>query len=94
MSGTILGGAGVATGVMLGVLCAIFIAPIQHFLEFVTNTKLFPPDIYMLDALPAKLEWAEVAWVGGSAFLVTLIMSIIPSMWAARLNPVEALRFE
>jgi len=94
MSGTVLGMAGVGTGVLLGVLCAIYIAPIQHFLEFVTNTKLFPPDIYQLDALPAKLEWGEVAWVSGAAFLVTLLMSIIPSMWAARLNPVEALRFE
>lgn len=100
MSGTILGSAGVATGVLLGVLCAIFIAPIQHFLEdFVrlfnpSFEGLFPASIYMLDALPAKLEWVEVAWVGGLALLVTLIMSIIPSMWAARLNPVEALRFE
>lgn len=94
MSGTVLGMAGVGTGVLLGVLCAIYIAPIQHFLEFVTNTKLFPPDIYQLDALPAKLEWLEVAWVAGAAFVVTLIMSIIPSLWAARLNPVEALRFE
>lgn len=94
MSGTVLGAAGVATGVLLGVLCAIFIAPIQHFLEGLFNVQLFPPDIYMLDALPAKLEWSEVAWVSIAAFLVTLVMSIIPSMWAARLNPVEALRFE
>jgi lipoprotein-releasing system permease protein len=94
MSGTFLGMAGVGTGVLLGVLCAIYIAPIQHTLEFITHTELFPRDIYMLDSLPAKLEWAEVAWVAGSAFVVTLFMSIIPSMWAARLNPVEALRFE
>jgi lipoprotein-releasing system permease protein len=94
MSGTILGAAGVATGVLLGVLCAVFIAPIQHFLEGLFNVRLFPPDIYMLDALPAKLEWSEVAWVSVAAFLVTLVMSVIPSMWAARLNPVEALRFE
>ena len=94
MSGTVLGMAGVGTGVLLGVLCAIYIAPIQHFLEYITGTQLFPPDIYQLDALPAKLEWAEVASVGGAAFVVTLLMSIIPSLWAARLNPVEALRFE
>ncbi len=94
MTGTVLGMAGVGAGVLLGVLCAIYIAPIQHFLEWVFNVELFPADIYQLDALPAKLEWEEVAWVGGLAFLVTLVMSIIPSLWAARLNPVEALRFE
>lgn len=94
MTGTVLGMVGVGTGVLLGVLCAIYIAPIQHFLEWVFNVELFPADIYQLDSLPAKLEWGEVAWVGGAAFLVTLVMSIIPSLWAARLNPVEALRFE
>jgi lipoprotein-releasing system permease protein len=94
MSGTFLGMAGVGAGVLLGVLCAIYIAPIQHTLEAITGLQLFPRDIYMLDALPAKLEWAEVGWVAGAAFVVTLVMSIIPSMWAARLNPVEALRFE
>lgn len=94
MTGTILGMAGVATGVALGVLCAIYIAPIQHFLEGLFGFELFPADIYMLDALPAQLEWSEVAWVGSAAFLVTLLMSVIPSLWAARLNPVEALRFE
>jgi lipoprotein-releasing system permease protein len=100
MSGTVLGSTGVAVGVLLGVLCALNIATIQHFLEDVVRLfnpsfeGLFPASIYMLDSLPAKLEWSEVAWVGGSALLVTLFMSIIPSMWAARLNPVEALRFE
>lgn len=94
MTGTILGMAGVGTGVLLGVLSAIYIAPIQHFLEALLHVQLFPPDIYQLDALPAKLEWDEVGWVAGMAFVVTLLMSIIPSMWAARLNPVEALRFE
>lgn len=94
MTGTVLGMVGVGTGVLLGVLCAIYIAPIQHFLEWLFNVELFPADIYQLDSLPAKLEWGEVAWVGSMAFVVTLFMSIIPSMWAARLNPVEALRFE
>ncbi|MEZ6031289.1 MAG: ABC transporter permease [Hyphomonadaceae bacterium] len=94
MTGTVLGMLGVGTGVLLGVLCAIYIAPIQHFLEWLFHVELFPADIYQLDALPAKLEWQEVGWVAGMAFLVTLFMSIIPSMWAARLNPVEALRFE
>ncbi len=94
MTGTVLGMAGVATGVALGVLSATFIADIQHFLENLLGFCLFPPDIYQLDALPAKLEWGEVGWVAGAAFVVTLFMSIIPSLWAARLNPVEALRFE
>lgn len=94
MTGTVLGTAGVATGALLGILCVEFIAQIQHFLEHLLGFQLFPADVYMLDAIPAKLEWPEVGSVAVAAFLVTLIMSTIPSMWAARLNPVEALRFE
>ena len=100
MTGTILGMAGVGTGIILGVLSAIYIAEIQHFVEAVIRIfnpsfeGIFPASIYQLDSLPAKLEWDEVGWVGGMAFIVTLLMSAIPSMWAARLNPVEALRFE
>lgn len=100
MTGTVLGMTGVAVGVTIGTLGAIFIAPIQHFVEDVVRIfnpsfeGLFPPSIYQLDSLPAQLEWGEVGWVAGMAFIVTLLMSVIPSMWAARLNPVEALRFE
>jgi lipoprotein-releasing system permease protein len=94
MTGTILGMTGVLVGVVVGVLCVLFIAPIQHFLEALFGFELFPADIYQLDSLPAQLQWSEVFIVSFGAFLVTLVMSIIPSMWAARLNPVEALRFE
>ncbi len=94
MTGTMLGTVGVLAGVVVGVLFCIFIADIQHFLEGLFGFQLFPADVYMLDAIPAKLEWAEVATISIGAFFVTLLMSIIPSMWAARLNPVEALRFE
>ncbi|MBI1359629.1 MAG: lipoprotein-releasing ABC transporter permease subunit [Alphaproteobacteria bacterium] len=94
MTGSFLGMAGVLTGLMLGVLCSIYIAPIQHTLEGILHVQLFPKDIYQLDALPAHLQWSEVAWVTISAFVVTLVMSIIPALWAARLDPVDALRFQ
>ena len=94
MTGSFLGMAGVVTGLALGVVCSIYIAPIQHTLEGILHMQLFPKDVYQLDALPAHLQWSEVAWVTVSAFVVTLIMSIIPALWAARLDPVDALRFQ
>jgi lipoprotein-releasing system permease protein len=94
MTGTLLGSVGVLTGVVIGVLFCVFIEPIQRSLEFVFGFELFPKDVYVLDHLPAKVQPVEVMVVAGGAFLVTLIMSVVPSMWAARLNPVEALRFE
>src|SRR5262249_55230857 len=94
MTGTFLGSAGVLTGLAAGVLFVIYIAPIQHFLEGLIGVQLFPKDIYQLDHLPAQLQWSEVAGVTISAFIVTLIMSIIPALWAARLDPVDALRYQ
>ncbi len=95
MTGSFLGMAGVVTGAPAWVSCAPSTSrPIQHFLEALLHVQLFPKDIYQLDALPAHLQWSEVAWVTISAFAVTLIMSIIPALWAARLDPVDALRFQ
>ena len=94
MTGSFLGMAGVITGLALGVLSSIYIAPIQHTLEGILHMQLFPKDVYQLDALPAHLQWSEVAWVTVSAFVVTLVMAIIPALWAARLDPVDALRFQ
>lgn len=94
MTGSMLGAVGVFTGLVFGVLFCVFIAPIQHFLEGVFNTRLFPPDVYMLDALPARVEPMEVAFVTISAFLMAVATTLIPSMWASRLDPVEALRFQ
>jgi lipoprotein-releasing system permease protein len=94
MTGSMLGMVGVATGLTCGVLFCIYIAEIQHFLEGLFGFQLFPSDIYMLDAIPAKLEVAEVVVVAIAAFLMSVMTTLIPSMWASRLDPVEALRFQ
>jgi lipoprotein-releasing system permease protein len=94
MTGSMLGMVGVATGLTCGVLFCIYIAEIQHFLEGLFGFQLFPSDIYMLDAIPAKLEVGEVVVVAIAAFLMSVATTLIPSMWASRLDPVEALRFQ
>ncbi|MFC7290481.1 lipoprotein-releasing ABC transporter permease subunit [Hirschia litorea] len=92
MSGSILGGVGVGVGLVFGVLFVLNIAPIQHGVEFVCGCEVFPKSVYQLNSIPAKLQWSEVAIVTGWAFLMTVLTTLIPSMWASRLDPVEALR--
>jgi lipoprotein-releasing system permease protein len=94
MTGSMLGAVGVITGLVAGVLFCVYIAPIQHFLEGLFHFKLFPPDVYMLDSLPARVEPVEVAFVAGAAFLMAVATTLVPSMWASRLDPVDALRFQ
>jgi lipoprotein-releasing system permease protein len=94
MTGSMLGSVGVLTGLICGVLFCVYIAEIQHFLEGLFGFQLFPSDVYMLDAIPAKLEMGEVIVVAVAAFLMSVATTLIPSMWASRLDPVEALRFQ
>lgn len=94
MAGASIGVLGVAAGLVLGVGFCLFIGPIQDFIQFVTGFDLFPGDVYSLETLPAKVEWAEVWLVSGFALLMSFIATL-PMAWrASRLDPVEALRYE
>ncbi|MGA9657935.1 MAG: lipoprotein-releasing ABC transporter permease subunit [Asticcacaulis sp.] len=94
MAGTIIGASGTATGLLLGVLFCTFIKQIQHFLEWIFHTTLFPADVYYLDAIPAKMEPSEVAFVVIASLLAACISTFFPALWASKLEPVEALRYE
>jgi len=70
------------------------IGPIQGFLEAMFGMELFPSDIYQLSALPPVIEWREVAFIAFCGFLMSCVATIWPAWRAARLDPVDALRYE
>ncbi|RZJ29459.1 MAG: lipoprotein-releasing ABC transporter permease subunit [Brevundimonas sp.] len=94
MSGAMIGIAGTLTGLLLGLLFCLNIGSIQHALEFVFQTKLFDADVYMLDAVPALVDPTDVFWVTIWSFFMSCVAGLIPSWQAAKLDPVEALRYE
>ena len=94
LTGSSIGAAGTLTGFVLGALFCTFIADIQHALEWVFHTKLFPPDIYYLDHVPAKMDPGEIAFIVVGSLLAACISTLFPSIWASKLEPVEALRYE
>jgi lipoprotein-releasing system permease protein len=70
------------------------IETIRRWLEQVTGKELFNPVVYFLSKLPAIVDWTEVAVIVAMALVLTLLASLYPAWRAARLDPVEALRYE
>jgi len=94
MCGASVGIAGTVVGALLGIVFCLNIETIRHWLENLTGTNLFNPEIYFLSQLPAVLQWQEVAQVVGMALVLSLLATLYPSWRAARTDPVEALRHE
>ena len=94
VAGAMIGVAGTLTGLLLGLLFCLNIGAIQHFLEWVFQTQLFNADVYMLDAVPALVDPVDVFWVTVWSFFMSCVAGLIPSWQAAKLDPVEALRYE
>jgi len=94
MCGASVGITGTLVGTGLGVIFCLNIERIRLALQSATGTKLFDPEVYYLEHLPAKLEWPNVIQVVIMALVLSLLATLYPSWRAARTDPVEALRNE
>jgi lipoprotein-releasing system permease protein len=94
IAGAAIGVAGTVTGLVLGLLFCLNIGAIQHFLEWLFQVRLFDADVYMLDAIPAEVDPMDVIWVTLWSVFMSCVASLLPSWRAAKMDPVEALRYE
>ncbi|MDZ7713188.1 MAG: lipoprotein-releasing ABC transporter permease subunit [Rhodovibrio sp.] len=94
ISGAAIGVVGTAAGFALGLAFAQNIETIRGWLENLTGTELFAAEIYFLSNLPSKVDPGEVATVVAMSLVLSLLATLYPSWRAARLDPVEALRYE
>jgi len=94
ITGAAIGVVGTIVGFLLGVVVCLNIESIRRFLSWLTNTELFSPELYFLSHLPARMDTGETVAVVLMALILSLLATLYPSWRAARLDPVEALRYE
>jgi lipoprotein-releasing system permease protein len=95
MAGSMIGVIGTLIGLIVGIVFTLNIQSVQAVLEAILGVELFPSDIYQLSGgLPAILEWSEVSMIASWGFLMSCVATLWPAWRAARLDPVDALRYE
>jgi lipoprotein-releasing system permease protein len=94
ITGASVGVIGTVFGAILGIAFALNIEEIRQLIERLTNTNVFSAEIYFLSQLPAEINTTEVVLVVGMALALSFLASIYPAWKAARLDPVEVLRYE
>ena len=92
--GAFTGLIGTLFGVILGCLFAIYIDPIFALVNGATGGEAWDPAIRGIYYLPAKLELWDVLSAVALSLGLSFVVTIFPARRAARMNPVEALRYE
>ena len=92
--GAAVGVTGTIFGTVLGCLFAVYIDPVFSFVNYAMGGGVWDPSIRGIYNLPAKLEFGDVMSAVGLSLGLSFIVTIFPARRAARMNPVEALRYE
>jgi lipoprotein-releasing system permease protein len=94
LNGASIGIIGTFFGVALGLFVASHIEQLRQIVQKLTQTDPFSPEVYFLTRMPSVVDWHEVLQVVAMALGLSFAATLYPSWRAAKLDPVEALRYE
>ena len=92
--GVIIGTSATLFGIFLGVLFSIYIENIRSFLSSSFNISLFPEEIYFLSKMPSEINPFSIFIIAACSIFITIIVSIFPALKAAKLDPIQSLKYE
>ena len=82
------------TGVVFGVLFSYYIEEIRSLITLIFNIRLFPEEIYFLSKMPSEINIGYILAISFFSLLITFLATIFPSISAAKLDPIKALKYE
>ncbi|MFH1691218.1 MAG: lipoprotein-releasing ABC transporter permease subunit [Candidatus Omnitrophota bacterium] len=78
------------SGTLFGIICGVVLCLLLKKYQFIQ----LPKDIYSIDHLPVFLRWQDIGLIAACALVISFLSTLYPASKAARLDPVEALRYE
>jgi len=82
------------TGIIIGILFSYYIEDIRVILTSIFNVRLFPEEVYFLSQMPSEINLGYIFIISIFSLLITFFATIFPSLSAAKLDPVKALKYE
>lgn len=92
--GVLLGSVGAGVGLICGLVFVWKINDIAKVVEWITGREVFDPTVYYFDTIPTMIQPVMLVWVTLGSIAIAILASVLPSIRAARMHPVEALRYE
>ena len=92
--GLVIGVLGAGLGLLASFLIVHYINNIHDALGRMLHMKIWDPQVYLFDKIPSTMSVKDIIWIVPTAVVASVLGALIPAIRAARMNPVDALRFE